>query len=211
MDFKVCRKCKVEKQIDEFYLFYGKPTARCKKCRCGAASIYRKENPKKTRNAIERWRENNREKYIETARKWRKRNVELVRKKCRRAARKRCSTLHGRLNHNVSVGIGISLRWNKKGYHWEKLVGYTLKQLKQNLERKFTDGMTWKNYGQFGWHIDHIIPISAFNFEKSEDDDFKRCWDLKNLRPLWAFGNHSKGGRINKPFQMSLIFNHDAA
>lgn len=55
-----------------------------------------------------------------------------------------------------------------------------------------------------GWHIDHKIPKSAFNFETPEDIDFKRCWALKNLQPLWAAENIKKHDRVDKPFQPSL-------
>jgi 5-methylcytosine-specific restriction endonuclease McrA len=63
--------------------------------------------------------------------------------------------------------------------------------------------MNWENYGSY-WHIDHKIPISVFNFEKPEDYDFKRCWNLKNLQPLEKFKNMSKGNRLDKHFQPSL-------
>jgi hypothetical protein len=60
----------------------------------------------------------------------------------------------------------------------------------------------WKNYGE--WHVDHKIPQSAFNFETPEDIDFKKCWALKNIQPMWAKENIIKSNRINKPFQPSL-------
>ncbi|HPG52320.1 MAG TPA: hypothetical protein PLL11_17220 [Spirochaetota bacterium] len=63
--------------------------------------------------------------------------------------------------------------------------------------------MTWENISK--WHIDHIIPVSAFNFNSPDDIDFKRCFALNNLRPLWAVENIKKGWRINKPFQPSLL------
>ena len=62
--------------------------------------------------------------------------------------------------------------------------------------------MTWDNYGK--WHIDHIVPISVFNYTKTEHEDFKRCWALGNLRPLWAFDNISKGAKLEKHFQPYL-------
>jgi 5-methylcytosine-specific restriction endonuclease McrA len=64
--------------------------------------------------------------------------------------------------------------------------------------------MTWDNRSE--WDIDHIIPVAVFNFEKPEDMDFKRCWELKNLRPLWKNDNRRKGARLTAPFQPSLIF-----
>jgi hypothetical protein len=72
----------------------------------------------------------------------------------------------------------------------------------RHLEKQFLPGMSWENMGE--WHIDHKIPIAAFNFEKPEDIDFKRCWALKNLQPLWKSENCIKGAKIDKPFQPSL-------
>jgi hypothetical protein len=63
--------------------------------------------------------------------------------------------------------------------------------------------MSWDNYGSY-WHIDHEIPVKAFNFKTPADIDFKRCWALKNLRPLSAFHNKSKGAKVDRPFQPSL-------
>jgi 5-methylcytosine-specific restriction endonuclease McrA len=64
--------------------------------------------------------------------------------------------------------------------------------------------MTWGNYGRHGWHIDHRIPISAFNFKAPTDIDFKKCWALSNLQPLWSHENQKKYNKLLKPFQPSL-------
>lgn len=105
------------------------------------------------------------------------------------------------LSFNTSTAISISLKTNKQG-HWEDLVGYSLQQLQRHLEKQFTQGMTWKNYGE--WHIDHKIPKSAFNFSKPEHIDFKRCWALSNLEPLWQTDNQLKWAKLTRPFQPSL-------
>lgn len=64
--------------------------------------------------------------------------------------------------------------------------------------------MSWDNYGK--WHIDHKTPKSVFNFTQAEHRDFKRCWALKNLQPMWAEDNHSKGAKLTNHFQPSLLF-----
>ena len=107
-----------------------------------------------------------------------------------------------KLNRNMRRAIHFSLKGNKNGHSWQTLVGYSLEQLKRRLKRQFQPGMTWDNYGE--WHIDHKIPISAFNFTKPEHDDFKRCWALKNLQPLWSNKNQIKHAKLSKPFQPRL-------
>ena len=115
----------------------------------------------------------------------------------RRVSKRRANNPFYRLNRNIGVNIYRSLKnnnGNKNGYHWEKLVGYTLNDLKKHLESQFRDGMSWDNYGE--WHIDHIIPISWWKFNSYTDDEFKKCWALANLQPLWGKENHIKGNRI---------------
>ena len=109
-----------------------------------------------------------------------------------------------KLHHRISERIRKSLKGAKGGRHWEVLVDYTLLELKKHLEKQFLDGMTWENYGPV-WHVDHRIPIDAHNFTKSEHEDFKRCWALKNLQPMWAKDNLMKKNKLTKPFQPSLI------
>ena len=118
---------------------------------------------------------------------------------------KRRSSPKGRLSHTMGSCIYSSLQKGiKSGRHWENLVGYTINELKQFLERRFKVGMTWENYGK-EWHIDHVMPISAFNYEKAEDYDFKRCWRLENLQPMWVVENMKKGNKLEQPFQPSLL------
>ena len=106
-----------------------------------------------------------------------------------------------KLHNSISCGIRNGIK-NKSGRKAFDLLPFTIDQLKKHLERQFTEGMTWDNYGE--WHIDHEIPVSAFNFTKAEHDDFKRCWALKNLRPMWALDNCKKGASLEKHFQPRL-------
>ena len=73
-----------------------------------------------------------------------------------------------------------------------EIIGCSKEFLKEHLEKQFTDGMTWENYGFYGWHIDHIIPLSS---GKNEDEIYKLC-HYTNLQPLWWFDNLSKGSKI---------------
>jgi len=101
-----------------------------------------------------------------------------------------------RLSENMSSGIWQSLKNGKSGRRWELLVGYTAHQLVAHLESQFQPGMTWDNYGKFGWHVDHIRPISSFSFVSPEESAFLECWALSNLRPLWWDENIRKKDSI---------------
>jgi len=81
----------------------------------------------------------------------------------------------------------------KKSGVW-KFVNYTPVELKEHLESKFKDGMTWKNYGE-KWQIDHIIPQAALPYKDSHCKNFKKCWDLKNLAPLPSSENSAKNSK----------------
>lgn len=107
-----------------------------------------------------------------------------------------------RISRNLRAAIHSSLRGNKNGARWERIVGYTAEKLIKHLEKNFKPGMNWRNYGL--WHIDHKTPISVFNFTSYRHPDFKRCWSLKNLQPLWAAENLSKNNKLTKPFQPLL-------
>jgi hypothetical protein len=110
-----------------------------------------------------------------------------------------------RILESISQSMRHYLK-GKNGKTWTDLVGYTPEQLRSHIEKRFKEGMTWDNYGK--WHLDHIIPVTAFNFQTPNDIDFKKCWSLKNLRPLWARENISKGNKLESPFQPSLTLEH---
>lgn len=110
-----------------------------------------------------------------------------------------------RISRNIRCAISTSI-CDKHRRSWEGLVGYGVDELLHHMEKLFQPGMTWENYGKYGWHIDHKIPVAAFNFTSTNDPDFKRCWALNNLQPLWANENLSKNSRLIHPFQPSLAF-----
>ena len=100
-----------------------------------------------------------------------------------------------RLNAVISSGIRNSLGRMKDGYHWETIVGYTKNDLKEHIEKQFSSDMTWENYGE--WQIDHKTPKSWFRFNSVNDLQFKVCWSLDNLQPLWADENNKKNNHYS--------------
>jgi hypothetical protein len=81
-------------------------------------------------------------------------------------------------------------------------VGCTVAQLRKHLERQFLSGMTWRNHGE--WHIDHIIPLAAFDFA-GFPAQIKQAQHYTNLRPMWATDNMRKSDALPNPVQLDLI------
>jgi hypothetical protein len=102
-----------------------------------------------------------------------------------------------RLRLNMTKAVNIALKGGKNGRSWENLVGYTIKELIAHLEILFQPGMDWSNYGKGAgkWSLDHKRPVSSFNIVSTADPDFRDCWALKNLQPLWDADNISKGNK----------------
>lgn len=73
-------------------------------------------------------------------------------------------------------------------------LGCSVSELKEHLERQFLEGMSWGNQGYYGWHIDHIAPLSSFNL--SNRDEFLVACHYTNLRPLWWLDNIKKHATV---------------
>jgi len=100
--------------------------------------------------------------------------------------------LRSRLYKALNTQYALQSKYKKKQSAL-KLVGCTIKDLKQYLQLKFKKGMTWDNYGE--WHIDHIQPCYKFNLTKLKEQ--KACFHYTNLQPLWAEDNLNKGRQWN--------------
>lgn len=103
-------------------------------------------------------------------------------------------TPNGRINNRMSAAIRRMINESKENRHWGHLVGYSLAELMDHLEKQFLKGMSWSNADE--WHVDHIIPLSSFVFDSYECSEFKAAWAITNLRPLWAKDNLAKSAKI---------------
>ena len=93
-----------------------------------------------------------------------------------------------RILRNLRNRIWYALKRNTKSEHTIELLGCSIDQLKQHLQSKFKQGMTWSNYGS--WHVDHMIPCASFDLSKESEQ--RECFNYKNLQPLWAIDNLRK-------------------
>jgi len=115
---------------------------------------------------------------------------------------KKLSQTHYRLHDTLSSFFRNTLKKTtgtyKKKLTMKELTGLNKKDLVTHIENKWELGMNWSNHTRTGWHIDHIIPVDYFikNFDYSNIEIQKKCWNFKNLQPLWAKENMKKGNKI---------------
>lgn len=107
------------------------------------------------------------------------------------------------INYRLSVRLRIRLLDAVRGQYRSgvavRLLGCSIPELRAHLERQFSPGMSWANYGK--WHIDHIQPLASFDL--SDDANLRAACHFTNLQPLWARDNLSKGSKSPDEWQRS--------
>ena len=145
--------------------------------------IYYYKDIEKSRAKGRIYRDNNRERIRAVKRKYEAKQKTIPEMKLILNMRSRISAIISR-NHK-----------NKKAKTIE-LLGCNGIFLRQYIQRRFKKGMSWNNYGK--WHIDHIVPINYF-VKKCDFNSLqiqKKCFNYKNLKPMWAVDNLQKGSRL---------------
>lgn len=95
---------------------------------------------------------------------------------------------------DTGTAIRNSLVGRGGGRKTELQLGYTMEELRIHLERQFNKKMTWEKFMNGEIHIDHILPKKSFDM--SDPEEWKICWSLPNLRPLWANDNRTKSAKV---------------
>lgn len=137
---------------------------------------------------------NNKEKIKLKTKEYTQKNPEIKKNWYRK---KRKTDISFKIKHNITNLIlkHLKLKNIQKDTSIQKILNYTILDLKKHLENQFEDWMSWENHGKTAnhpkmtWHIDHIKPINTFNITSIYCEDFKKCWALKNLRPLDSYIN----------------------
>lgn len=96
-----------------------------------------------------------------------------------------CKSLRSRMRY------ALRSQSTKKSARTLQLLGCTAAELVFHLESQFLEGMSWTNRTE--WHIDHIIPVSAFDLTCEEGQ--RAAFHYTNLRPLWAHDNRAKSSK----------------
>jgi hypothetical protein len=154
----------------------------CKKCRNKNLMAYYHKNSEMMNAKKTEYNRKNKEKILARQRNYTKKRKETD------EMFKLCINLRLRAKNYLKIKRFDS-RINKKT---SEMIGCSPAELKTYIEEKFGDGMTWENYGKYGWHIDHIIPLSS---AKTKEEAI-RLSHHTNLQPLWWIDNIKKGKKL---------------
>ena len=221
IETKICSRCRLEKEINNFYFHKdrGSFRAECKACTNESVKRYNNKNKEKIKQDKKKYGavhkeelkskhkiyyENNKETIFQ-----RHKMYDEVHKEERKIyhndyrKQKRQNDPVFRLRCLVSCAVCYLLKKQdskKDNPTWEKLF-YSPEQLKEHLEKLWEPWMSWENHGKSDlnkrtWQIDHIVPQSLLLYDSLDHPNFQKCWALENLRPLETQENMKKGNKI---------------
>jgi len=198
---KICFSCKEEKDSSCFSkdsmtndgLYYN-----CKAC-VNAANVldYATNEVRRVKSRIRsnKWNADNPGLNAKKATDYYYANKNLIREKALvRERHKYSSDPYFNLVHRLRRRFRGALTGRIKSKPTLTLLGCSLEEFKVYFESKFTDTMTWNAYLEGKIHVDHIIPCSYFDLTQQEEQE--RCFNYRNLQPLWGAENSSKGDTI---------------
>jgi hypothetical protein len=149
---------------------------------------------------LEKQRENNRERAREYARIHQAKMIE------RQKYRHRTDPAY-RLRRNLRSGLFHALKRKKNRIPTMDIVGCTAQYLLKHLSSTLPKGFTMQDFLDGKLHIDHIMPLNAF--DQSDMNQVRIAWNWQNLQLLPAKQNRLKHAKIVKA-QLPLPITLDA-
>jgi hypothetical protein len=174
-------------------------------------ATYRNKSKKSVLENSKKWQKENRERAYEISKKWRERNRDIINEKARasREINKEEKLNNRRLKNkirretdpvykfseNIRALISESFKRGKNNFSKtlksETILGCTIEHFVKYILDLCPKGVTLKDFGRYGYHIDHIIPVSSAKTE----EDVIRLNHYSNLRPLWWRDNIQKSNK----------------
>jgi hypothetical protein len=169
---------------------------RCRERRAADPEAYRAKERARVKTPEQRAAD------VERVRKWQEENRERHREWMRNNRKRRMAseptfkaTIAMRRRFYMAIRNQVYDGWNIRSGQAVRLLGCTMAEFVDYIESLWSDGMTWENWTRDGWHIDHIVPLAAFDL--SDEEQVKAACHHTNLRPLWAKDNLRKGAKVD--------------
>lgn len=225
ISLRVMRICWVCKQDDTTVIFTPKSQKICKSCKADKSKLYREANRLKinetNKKIYEERKEDLKRKYKEYRLSHRdevnlkkrihyEKNREIIKAKTAQygssaaGIEKRSMRDKKRRENDSIYTLRVSLRSRfkraisgkyKKPSSILELIGCSLQEFRDYIEKQWDKNMTWGNYGfmKTSWQLDHIKPVAAFDL--SNPLELESCFHFSNVQPLWKSENASKGSK----------------
>jgi hypothetical protein len=170
---------------------------KCKQKKKETASLWNKNNVQKTRLIQKKYCDKNREVLNKKAVTYRKENREIYLIKRRtNAINKKLNDPIYKFSENLRSLINMSFKRTsikyKKSSRTEEILGCSIEFFINYMLSKGPSDISVEDFHQHGYHIDHIIPISA---AKTKEDIVKLS-HYTNFQPLWYTENIKKSNKI---------------
>ncbi len=157
--------------------------------------IYRAANDEHIKEKKKEYYEKNKEYCNAKNKEWRENNPERTKELATNRWRERYATEpEFKIKCCLRARTYDAINRGTKSATTMELLGCTIDFYRDYLEFQFDDKMTWENQGSY-WHIDHIIPCSAFDLTDPEEQ--RKCFNFNNTRPLEASENLRKGDKLD--------------
>ena len=65
--------------------------------------------------------------------------------------------------------------------------------------------MTEKSFGHGKVHNHHVRGVGTYHIISAECEDFKKCWALSNLYPLWAEDHRALHSRLDPELDALML------
>jgi len=189
--YKICIKCNILKKYDKFPIRKDSKDGyrnSCKECEYKKFKKWKEENTDITKEYHKKYLLDNKERLNKNKNNWFNERMK--------------SDSIFKLKRNIKNTIKGSFRRKhyKRNQKVIDILGCSIEEFKLYLESKFETWMSWENHGlyngdfNYGWDIDHIIPISS---AKTEEDILKLSHFL-NFQPLCS--------KINREIKKSKYY-----
>lgn len=225
-DEQVCTKCNVPKPRRDFTVNLSAASglqAHCKECKATGQRAYAAKHREPIREYSQQHRVDNAAILREKRRKKYELNRDAILDKASIAygktdratlRKKQAAREKYRMKNDPSFRLIKLLRGRIRQFiksgssslSTMELLGCSADEFRDYFESEFTDGMTWAAVMDGQIHIDHDIPLSAFDMHDPIHQRVAIHWS--NCKPLWASDNLHKSQAVPVDFDLPAHIEH---
>lgn len=188
----ICRNCETEAEMpNRWYKFCSEECSKEKSRE--RARNWKKRNIEKNRNITKEWRKQNKEHIQEYTNSWYLDNKHKEEYRARHNRNRK-----NRMKNDPKFKMASVYRSRTKKFYNGTLRSFDLLDCTIDILLSwlmFLDPeLNFEDHGYYGWHLDHVIPVSLFDMLDMEQ--VQMCFHWSNLQPLDGRLNNIKNNNI---------------